>query len=157
MTSNSGEMVDVSVKVPVSRVGEFYEMFGRWLRNSDAATASASESPTQDQVPWDPAVDLELATAAWAKFPERARAVFGTLLENPGRYFTGDELAELHDIPNGRSGVAGVLAHPGRQLKRIGRRHHFVYSTNDDGTGVYSMTTEMAELFGEARRQDQSS
>lgn len=157
MEATGDQLVDVSVKVPVARVGEFYEMFGRWLRSDAASTSPGPEEAVADQVAWDATRDLDLAASAWSKFPDRAKAVFGTLLENPGRTFTGDELSALHNIPNGRSGVAGVLAHPGRQLKKIGRKHHFVYATNDAGEGVYSMTTEMAELFGQARRQSQGS
>lgn len=143
---------DVTVKVPAHRLGEFYEMYGRWLRLGRPNAAAAIEAPAEGRYPvaWDPRTDLELATAAWAKFPKRAKALFGTLIDHPGREYTGAELAELHDVPNGRSGVAGVLAHPGRQLKKIGRKHHFTYSDRD-GVGRYSMTPDLAALFERAR------
>src|SRR3954452_3276160 len=99
-------MIDVTVKVPEDRVPEFYVMYGRWL--SGEVLPEPEEHAEVGVSAWSNE-DGELAHQLWAKFNERARALFTTLLRADGRRFTGQELADLLDIPNG---VAGVLAWP---------------------------------------------
>lgn len=145
---------DVAVKVPADRVADFYEMYGRWLRGEQLVAEIAEETEedsTKQRVPWDPATDLELAKTAWALFPDRAKQLFGTLIDHPDKRYTGDELAQMHSIPNGKYGVAGVLAHPGRQLRRLGRHHHFHAEPLPEGGSCYWMDAQMAELFRQAR------
>jgi hypothetical protein len=142
---------DITVKVEQARVAEFYEWFSRWLRNPPAAELADDGGDDTARKPWDPATDLELATKAWKKFPARAQLVFGTLIDHPGDKFTGEELAVMHDIPNGMYGVAGVLAWPGRQLRKIDRKLHFKAEANPDGGSYYWMNEDMASLFAQAR------
>jgi hypothetical protein len=97
--------------------------------------------------------DEELAKQLWAKFNDRARALFSTLLQEPGRQFTGQELAGMLDIPNGSSGVAGVLAWPGRYCKQVGRSICWhVGWTQDDYLAVYWMEGVLADLFRKASK-----
>jgi len=146
-------MEDITVKVPTNRVADFYEMFGRWLRGEhvEVTVVDGTEEDWRERPPWDPRTDLDLAKKAWVKFPDRAKQIFGTLIDNPGKSFTGDELAKMHAIPNGINGVAGVLAWPGRQLKKLDRQHHFNADPLPEGGSSYSMDPEMAELFSKAR------
>jgi hypothetical protein len=46
----------------------------------------------------------------WTKFSPTAEALFPVHIDKPGRTVSGDELADTLDIPNGKHGVAGVLA-----------------------------------------------
>lgn len=141
------EFLDVTVKVPAGRLAAFYEAFGRWL---EEPVALSNDAPALKA--WDSASDLELATLAWSGFPERARLLFGTLIDHPDRRFSGVQLAELHDIPNGMYGVAGVWAWPGRQLRSMGRPLPFNIEANPTGGSLYAMSPAMAKLFAEARR-----
>ena len=69
-------MIDVTVKVPEDRVGEFYSMFGTWLTGSlpvvtvpDTATI---EDSREDLPPWSSSDD-ELAAVVWGKLSDPAR------------------------------------------------------------------------------------
>lgn len=143
--------------MPPDRMADFYEMYGRWLRGVQQEAKppegadDADEHSWRDRRPWDPMGDVELARTAWAGFPVRAKQVFSTLIDNPTVKFTGDELAVMHAIPNGKYGVAGVLAHPGRQLKSLGRQHHFHAEALSEGGSNYWMDLDVAELFRQAR------
>jgi hypothetical protein len=143
-------MEDVTVKVPVDRLGEFYETYGRWLRGEQKQDVVVDVT---DQVlkDWDLTSDLELAAKAWADFPARAKLVYGTLIDAPAKKFTGRELADLHDIPNGMYGVAGVFAHPGRQIRKLGRKLPQSIEPNPRGGSFYWMEAGVADLFRRAK------
>ena len=57
----------------------------------------------------------------WEKFNPRAKALFSLLMDHPGHKETGEGLAATLDIPNGKSGVAGVLAWPVRHCAAMNR------------------------------------
>jgi hypothetical protein len=88
----------------------------------------------------------------WNKFSDPAKALFSTLIEEPDRQFTGEVLAEMLNIPNGHSGVAGVLAWPGKYCKKENREllWKFAYPVEDEPV-VYWMTPKVAAIFGQAR------
>ncbi|WP_033341325.1 DUF6416 domain-containing protein [Catenuloplanes japonicus] len=143
-------MLDITVKVPEDRVAEFYSMYGRWLAGDDT-TESPEADPAQIRR-WTSA-DEALARELWAKFNDRARALFSVLLDNPHKEFSGQELADLVDIPNGANGVAGVLAWPGRYCRQAHRNICWSVGNNHDGSlAVYWMDGVLADLFGKARR-----
>lgn len=125
-------MIDVTVKVPDDRVAEFYLMFGQWLA---AESGSVGLEDAADHAAWARS-DEDLAATVWGKLSDRAKQLFSMLIDNPGRKFSGDELAEMLAIPNGKHGVAGVLAWLGRHCLKVGRRQ-----------------PEIAELFGAARNR----
>ncbi len=78
--------------------------------------------------------------------------MFGLLMDTPDKEFSGEQIAEACDIPTGRSGVAGVLAWPGRHCLAIGRR--LPTQWREDSTtfeGFYWMPADRAELFKAAR------
>lgn len=145
MNISAQGMQDVSVKVPDERIGEFYEMYGRWLQGE-----TAFDTDDVERSPWDPKTDHDLAKEAWQVFPHRAQLVFTTLIENPGKKFSGDDLAEMHNIPNGRMGLAGVLAWPGRNLYKLRRVLPITVKPNPAGGSWYSMEPDVAELFKQA-------
>ena len=142
-------MQEIKVLVPEERVPEFYEMFGRWLAGTDV-----TNDPGGGQlVEWhNTDDDLTLAKVVWGKLSERAQSMFNVLIEQPEKKFSGEQLAADLDIPNGKYGVAGVLAWPGRHCKAVGR--YLPVSQEDGAVGDsanYWMTTEVAALFNKAR------
>jgi Family of unknown function (DUF6416) len=145
------ELQDVSVKVPADRLADFYQWFGRWLAASDPVMAG---DPVI--VAWDPKQDLHLAADAWNRFPDRAQSVLSTLIDNPDRRFWGEQLAELHEIPHGRAGLAGSLAWPGRILRGMGRPLPIESEPDSRGGSTYWMTPALARLFGQARATNTS-
>jgi hypothetical protein len=151
VSEGGNDMLDVSVKVPEDRIAEFYAMYGRWLA-SPGGEGSADEqhiSAETGAVEWGPD-DIELAATVWAKFSPRARAVFSTLIDEPGERYFGEELARLHNIPNGSHGVAGVLAWPSRHCVAAGRRWCWKWDNRERGA-VYWMDDTLAQLFRQAR------
>jgi hypothetical protein len=162
-------MNDITVPVPDDRTAEFYQFFGLWLAgslslSSTTAGATSEVSTTPSQPParkaWgsSPEADATDAEALWAKYSKNARGMFSLLMDNPGKEFTGDEIAEAVGIPNGAHGVAGVLAWPGRHGAEIGR---FLPTSfrEDEETGLtyYRMTADQAELFKAAREKVEGS
>jgi Family of unknown function (DUF6416) len=136
---------DITVKVPTARVPEFYEMYGRWLARP--MRAQATGEPTR---PWQKGDD-ELATEVWSRLSDRAKAVFGLLMQEPGRRHRADVIAESLGIPNGHFGVAGSLAWPGRHAAAVGRQLPVSWEENNDGYSVYWMDEPAASLFRAAR------
>jgi hypothetical protein len=150
-------MIDVTVKVPEERVAEFYQMYGTWLNGSVLVPISAATRNADgggEHLPWSE-TDGELAAEVWDKFSDAAKRLFSTLIDEPSRRFSGDELAEILDIPNGKHGVAGVLAWPGRHSFKVNREWPWKWSYPEDGAPVvYWLKPEVASLFREARDRD---
>jgi len=158
-------MMDVTVKVPADRIADFYAMHAAWLSSSEAQPLVLADNfelrrttvlpaGADDAVARQPWIDADALVAAklWNKFSDRARALFSTLIDEPNRRFTGEELAELLSIPNGHSGVAGVLAWPGKWCKQVNRKLIWEFGYPVPGEPVlYWMTIELAALFREAR------
>jgi hypothetical protein len=160
-------MMDVTVKVPGDRLVEFYAMHAAWLSSPprgsvlpdafDAERKALSQgiSPatedTDGRQPWL-ATDVALATKLWDKFSDAAKALFSKLIDEPGRQFNGEELAEMLSIPNGHSGVAGVLAWPGKYCKQENRQLLWTWTYPVEGEPVvYWITPDVAALLREAR------
>src|SRR5262249_6531104 len=103
-------MIDITVKVPEDRVPEFYSMYGAWLNGAPhvlMSTATRNADSGGDHLPWSDS-DGALAAEVWDKFSGVAKRLFSRLIDEPDRRFSGEELASLLDIPNGKHGVAGV-------------------------------------------------
>jgi hypothetical protein len=143
-------MIDITVKVPEDRVPEFYSMFGKWLSTPPVPDM---QEPSSDErhAPWTKEDD-ELAALVWDKFSETAKSLFSVLIDNPEKRFSGDELAELLSISNGKHGVAGVLAWPGRHCFAFGRTWPWSWDYPAEGApAVYWFTEDVAALFRKAR------
>jgi len=142
----SGEdMQEVKVLVPSERVADFYAMVAKWL------VEPPEEDPAMVIEPWA-ADDLDRAETVWRKMSKSARALFSLLMENPGARISGEQIAQDLNIANGRSGVAGVLAWPGRYSYKVGRKFPIKWESGD-----YWMTPEIADLFKQARDQVEAS
>jgi hypothetical protein len=139
-------MQEIKVLVPEDRVPDFYKWFGAWLDGSEQqGTISTADI---EKSHWANPEDRELAAELWAKLSENAQALFGYLMDRPGEAFTGDDLAAALAIPNGRYGVAGVLAWPGRYC--LAMRRHLPSQWSED-KGTYWMEPDVAEMFVEIR------
>jgi hypothetical protein len=130
-------------------VADFYAMYGQWLASRGGAPGPPGTNA--EAVEWQEA-DVELAAAVWAKFSVRAKDLFSTLIDSPGQTFSGEELAEMHQIPNGRHGVAGVLAWPSRHCFGSGRRYYWRWAYPDGEGAVYWMDTRLANLLSRCGR-----
>src|SRR4051794_5751227 len=116
-------MTDLTLPVPDERIAEFYQFFGLWLAGALSPPGShlevllgpAEASAAHTIKPWGGTEeDHADAEALWKKYSPNARAMFGLMIDNPGKEFTGDEIAKAVNIANGAHGVAGVLAWPVR-------------------------------------------
>ena len=149
-------MPDITVPVPEDRVPEFYQFFGAWLAGAPSPVASLGQqvgNPVVEVLPWGQTDDdLPLAQVVWEKLSDRARGMFEMLWESPGQKFSGETLAESLGIPNGKYGVAGVLAWPGRHCYGVGRNLPIRYEDGVVGESAnYWMDKDVADLFKQAK------
>jgi Family of unknown function (DUF6416) len=144
-------MIDVTVKIPEERVGDFYELVGRWLSEESVAdevtdTSAGPKSWTNSND------DLVLARSVWEKFSARAKAVFSLLMDQPGDKVSSKYLASTLDIPNGTSGVAGVLAWPARHCAAVNRVGPWRWESRpEEDTTYYWIEPKVADLFKKVR------
>ncbi|WP_459961094.1 GmrSD restriction endonuclease domain-containing protein [Nocardia sp. IFM 10818] len=99
--------------------------------------------------PWTPA-DAVLAEEVWDLLTARARGLFSILIDNPGRQYSGAELAELLNLPNSQS-TAAVLSRPGTLCAEVQRHYMWSWEYLGDGKCYYWMDDEKAALFRKAR------
>ena len=144
--------IDITVKVPEDRVPEFYSLVGSWLAGELGEEQGATPSVPASE--WtNSEEDVALARLVWGKLSPRAKALFSLLMDNPGVKVSGEELADTLDIPNGKYGVAGVLAWPGRHSAAVNRTLPCKYEDGPvGGSASYWMESDIAELFQEVRR-----
>ena len=156
-------MPDLTVPVPDDRVADFFQFFGRWLDGSLSLSQSLSgaigapseglQGAPPDRIPWGNAEqDFADAEALWRKYSPRARIVFSLLMDSPDKEYTGQEIAEATNIPNGAHGVAGVMAWPGRYGHAIGRPLPAEWREDKETLeSFYWMPAATAEVFKVAR------
>ncbi len=156
-------MTDLTVPVPDDRTAEFYQFFGLWLARAlslpgtqPEAPSSPAEYPSREALtPWsDTEQAYADAEALWKKFSPNARAMFSLLIDNPDKEFTGEQIAEACNIPNGAHGVAGVLAWPGRHGWAIRRGLPSEWREDPETLqGYYRVPADRAEMFKAAREK----
>lgn len=146
-------MIDVTVKVPDDRVPEFYVMFGQWLNGAPAPVVPlvGRNALTPDDRPAWTDDDGDVAREVWNKLSAAAKKLFSTLMDNPETQFSGEELAGILGIANGKHGVAGLLAWPGRYCAAVNRRWFWDWDYPDGEVAVYWLNHANATLFREAR------
>lgn len=145
-------MIDVTVKIPEERVGELYELVGRWLSGGQPGEEVAETDAATPRDWTNSDDDLVLARLVWDKFSPRAKALFSLLIDQPEQRVSGEELAATLDIPNGTSGVAGVLAWPARHCAAVNRVGPWWWEYGPEGDGAYYwVEREVADLFRRAR------
>ena len=158
------QLTDVSVKIPSDRVGEFYELVGKWLSRASVAHVepfdpqgsglrSGIELQRTRPVDWTNSPDdLRLAEIVWSKFSAQAKGLFSTLIDHKDHKMSAVELAELLGFPNGMYSVAGILAWPVRHCSEVGRTLLCRCEEGAKGEGgKYWVEGEVAELFSTVR------
>jgi hypothetical protein len=147
-------MIDVTVKVPEELVGELYAAVGRLLSGEPDRVAVQPDGTSG--VPargWgDTDDDLLLAREVWGKLSSNASALFARLMVTPGQSVSGEDLAAELGIPNGKYGIAGVLAWPGRHCAAVGRPPLWSWEYGPaGGSADYWIEEHVADLFRKVR------
>ena len=159
--------VQIQVTVPPARVGEFHEMFGRWLQQAPTMAVIGRESTNKPlgvsaltswghpgTRPWDEGDAEEQfadATSVYRKVSPGARQIIDYWLDHPGEHVTGQDLARALDLA-GPQVIAGTLASIGKRSKEVGRHLLFLYE-GAPGGGSYWMESELVDLFRTARQE----
>ena len=147
-------MIDVTVKVPEELVGELYAAVGRLLAgHPDRATVQSSEPADVPVREWrNTDDDLLLAREVWGRLSPNAAAMFSRLMDSPGQRVSGEDLAAELEIPNGKYGIAGVLAWPGRHCAAVHRPPLWSWEYGPaGGSADYWIESDVAELFKRIR------
>jgi hypothetical protein len=166
----------VTVAVPEERVPEFYVWFASFLAadTGDQPWAGRGGPPRggprwggpggrgrgpgfgpgmrseHEAEAWS-ADDAEQATWLYGRLAPPARELFDLLIEEPGRRFSGNEIAARLKLDKGAHGVAGILAWPGRYSRKLGRELPISTEGREDGGTDYYLDDEVAALFAAAR------
>lgn len=153
----------VTVAVPEERVPEFYMWFAQFLA-ADAGARSPGAGPIPrggpgrgfgmrphvEAAPWS-AQDADHAAWLYRKLAPPARELFDLLIDEPGRRFSGNEIASRLHLDKGAHGVAGILAWPGRYSRKLGRELPIATEGREDGGTDYYLDEDTAALFAAAR------
>lgn len=145
-------MIDMTVKVPEDRVADFYQMYGAWLSDDTAVETPSRNASAPDPVreSWSE-VDSDLAAEVWGKLTATAKGLFSILIDHPESRYSGDDLAAMLGISNGKHGVAGLLGWPGRYCHAVNREWLWSFDYPDGELVEYWMTPANAALFRQAR------
>src|SRR3989338_4168917 len=104
------EMIEVTVKVPRSKLARLYESVAKLNGDEPAQESGKEEGEFSD---WTNE-DVALAAEHWTKLSEDAQQMYELLMSAPGKKFSGDEIAKKLKLTNGAFGTAGLLAWPWR-------------------------------------------
>jgi hypothetical protein len=142
--------MELTVQVPDGQLGRFYTALGEcWLQaEREARAGDGGDEDEENLQDWDTGDDA-LAAHVWRKFSTHAKAMFGLLMDHPGDAMAGEELAAAVGIPNGKYGVAGVLAWPTRHCAAVERPLLCRYEEpmTPDVSGTYWIDQAVADLF----------
>ena len=137
------EMIEVTVKVPRSKLARLYESVAKLNGDEPAQESGKEEGEFSD---WTNE-DVALAAEHWAKLSEDAQQMYELLMSAPGKKFSGDEIAKKLKLTNGAFGTAGLLAWPWRYASKAGRKHPISRETLSNNTSQYWMEEGVAFLF----------
>ncbi len=132
-------LVEVTVKVPEDRLGEFYLMHGQWLGALDPKEGAP------ERVEWR-SEDNEPAGAMWTDLPPNSATLL-ELLVAEGE-MDGESIVQrlgLNDV----SQVTGVAGWVGRVAKRVGRTSPIKTRPLSEGT-AWRVEPDVAQLFNQA-------
>lgn len=147
------DFINLTVAVPTQRLADFHFAHARWLEQPDLgeddALPGGPGAPADDvMTEWGSGTgDEAAAKLLWEKLSPTAQAILEILMAEPGREYSGDQLAERLGIKNGKYGVAGTLAWPGRYSYAMQRKHPVRYREASDGHARYHVEPAAAELF----------
>ena len=141
------DLVNATVGVPAERLGEFYEMFGKWLNGADRPEPVG----WRDGRPWGEK-DFAEAETFYRSISPKAQLVLDFWASNPERWVSGEETARKVEV-NGPKGVAGTLSSVGKTADKMKRHLPFEHRDGQAGeSGMYRMTREISNLFVAAKR-----
>lgn len=156
--------IPVQVSVPQRRLGEFHEMFGRWLRTSKAtsediqsqsndAVSTSSQAPGNSREgSWLVGTEetrLHDAKQVYRQLSPEAQRILDYWLDHHDRRIPASELVKELGFKSINS-IAGTLASFGFQSKKVGRQLPFLWGYSPDGSS-YWMEPEVNALFRQAR------
>lgn len=151
------EYLNLTIAVPAARLSDFHMTLGRWLADG----ADELDEVEEERLPGGPGApadkvlskwgtgegDAEAAGLLWAKLSPTAQAIIEILMGEPGKEYSGDQLAERLGVKNGKYGIAGALAWPGRYSYAMQRAHPVRYREAPDGQARYRVEPAAAALF----------
>lgn len=141
--SEERDLVEVSVKVPSSRLADFYSFLGRWMSGELVDDGPPERVSLQ---PWGTTHhDKKLALQVLNRLTPQAKRMFETLASHPEERFDGNRLAEVAEIPNGRYGIAGALAWPSKKFAQFHRPLPLEIEPREGGS-LYWVDAGLAEL-----------
>jgi hypothetical protein len=166
-------LVEVTVLVPRHKLAKFYIMHGRLLKDRlerDGRFGGGEGHRGRDFRGHGPARVSLLSpaerSAAWAEGTEEQRLAdareYYTTLSDTARKFLdiliddsrseipAGEMIEKLGLESNRV-LAGSLSSFGRKARRIGRVQPFGFVTDAEGSTIYYLPEDVAELFGKAR------
>ncbi len=157
------DYINLTVAVPTQRLADFHFNHARWLEQhelgaEDEALPGGPGAPADDvMTEWgaEPG-DEAPAKLLWKKLSPTAQAILEILMAEPGKEYSGDQLAERLGVKNGKYGVAGALAWPGRYSYAMQRKHPVRYREASDGQARYRLEPAAAELFRAAAVEGQA-
>jgi hypothetical protein len=144
------EHLPVTVNVPADRLGEFHQMFGRWLTNGTVANASPS-AHSGGKLTWDQA-DVDLAIAFYRGISPRADRILDCWMDATDRV-EAETTAAAAGL-DGPYGVAGCLSSVGKASARLNVELPFEHFAGDnDKPSSYQMLSAAKPLFIAARNK----
>lgn len=138
----------VTVPIPEQRITEFYAMFAVWLSQAPGV-GSPPAAGIATSHSWSDG-DEEVAAELWRTFTSIARAVFSVLIDNPGKQYGSEALAERAELESAYT-LAGALSWPIKRCAAAGKEsliHSYALTT---GGSNYWMEETTARVFAAAR------
>lgn len=152
--------VDLAVRVPSARVGEFYEVFGRWLQTGDptatvgVTTVRAAGSSAKRDDAWRTGAEADRtrdAQALYRQISPAARRILDYWLDRNGERVRADDMARDLGMASTNT-IAGTLSSFSKQGGMESKRGlPFHWEKTHDGTW-YWVEPDVAVLFEGVRR-----
>lgn len=152
-------MFQITVHVPDHRVEEFYIRFGEFLTSVPDPTAPLV-SDSRLLPGWVEADDaLKIAEKFWGELSMPGRSVLlymARAAKHSTASLSAEKVARDVQLPNGKSGIAGILGGVGKAIRRAnlpmystpsGGSWHYIWDWDGD---VYTMEPKVSELLRKA-------
>jgi hypothetical protein len=142
--------VEVTVRVPEARVGEFHSWFGAWLQSDPASPGPPPALPPTPLQPWDKTQDGELARTVWRSLRHPTPELLLLLLDRSGQPVHYKDLGAPVGLTTGFA-VGNALTWAARAFVAAGKA--FPVHTHDAGDGpMYWFDPELIGLFRAAAK-----
>jgi hypothetical protein len=128
-------LVEVTVRVPEERVGDFYLMHGQWLQSLGQAEAQPGREEWSSK-------DVSLASEMKKALPANSAALLDLLVRKES--LTTEEVA--HELGLDVSQVTGVAGWVGRVANTVNRRSP-IKTRQVDGSTEWRVERNVSKLF----------